>query len=79
MTEAERIETFLRSLDPHQTEWADDTSLFEARVLDSMHLAELMAFLETEFRISIQPHEVTPQNFDSLRALEAFVKRKKTP
>jgi len=37
---------------------------------------ELVAFLEEQFRISLQDGELVPENLDSLARVTAFVERK---
>lgn len=51
----------------------DDESLLEAGVIDSVTMVDLVAHLETTFSIRIDEDEMTPENFDSLGAIVAFV------
>ena len=37
---------------------------------------ELVMYVQSEFDITVDPHEVTPDNFDSVNKLAAFVRRK---
>jgi acyl carrier protein len=53
-----------------------ETSLFQKGVLDSMSLAELIAFLEETFQIKVRASEVTFDNLDSVNKVSAFVRSK---
>jgi acyl carrier protein len=57
--------------------YADDASLLENGVLDSMNVMELVAFLEDEIGIEVADQEITPENFDSVDHLANFVCQKK--
>ena len=48
-----------------------DTELFG--VLDSLDIILIVEELEKQFGISIEAEQIVPENFASLRTLEAFV------
>lgn len=54
----------------------DDQSLVEAGLIDSLGVAELVAFIETEFGIQPADEELVPENFDFIALIAAFVQRK---
>lgn len=54
----------------------DDTSFLEAGIVDSTGILELVAFLEREFSISIEDHELIPDNLDSIEKTTAFLERR---
>lgn len=56
--------------------YADDTSFLQEGIIDSLGVMELMAFVKTSYRIVVDPLEITPENFDSVTKLAAFVRRK---
>lgn len=58
--------------------YADDDSLLENGVLDSMNVMELVAFLEDEVGIEVADQEITPDNFDSVNHLANFVCQKQS-
>lgn len=58
-------------------ELGDDDSLFETGVIDSMGVMELILLLEGEFGLTVQDEEITEDNLGSLRAIVAFVVRKR--
>jgi acyl carrier protein len=55
----------------------DDQSFLETGVIDSTGVLELIAFLEQQYAISVDDHEVIPANLDSVAQLVAFVDRKR--
>jgi acyl carrier protein len=54
-------------------ELADDDLLMEKGVVDSMGVAEMIAFVESEFGVFISDDEITEANFGSLSAIARFV------
>jgi acyl carrier protein len=57
----------------------DTGSLLEAELIDSTGVLELVAFLESEFRIQVADAEIVPENLDSIRAIAAYVEGKLDP
>ena len=55
----------------------DQASLLDEGVVDSTGVLEVIGFLESEFEITIEDSEVTPENFDTIARIAAFVDRKK--
>lgn len=62
----------------NSAELLDDQSLMAADLLDSTGVLELVAFLEERFGIVMQDAEIVPENLDSIRAISAFVARKRS-
>ncbi len=58
-------------------ELANDDSLFEKGMVDSMGVVELLEFLQSEFEIVVADDEITEANLKSLSAIAAFVAAKK--
>jgi acyl carrier protein len=54
----------------------DDASFLAEGVIDSMGAMELVAFVESEFKIKVETSEVVVKNFDSIRKMANFVRRK---
>jgi acyl carrier protein len=54
----------------------NDTALLGSGLIDSISTLQLVDFLEKEFGIEFQAHEVDRDNLDTLLAIEAFVKSK---
>jgi acyl carrier protein len=71
------LENFLFSTD--DSALGDQDSLIRGGILDSTGIHELVLFIEEEFQIVVAPEEMTPANFDSIAAVDAFVSGKRTP
>jgi acyl carrier protein len=56
--------------------YADDVSFLQEGIIDSLGVMELVEFVQKEFGIKVEQTEVTPENFDSIAKLAAFVKTK---
>jgi acyl carrier protein len=56
--------------------YSDDASLLEEGVVDSLGIMELVEFAQQTFHVAIGPHEVIPENFDSVNKLAAFIRGK---
>jgi acyl carrier protein len=54
----------------------DDASFLQAGVIDSLGVVELVTFAGRQFGIEVAQGDVTPQNFDSVGRLAAFIRRK---
>ncbi len=70
------IKTFLPGAP--RSELNDYTQLITGGILDSLSMLRFVAFLEEEYGIEVHPRELTPQNFDNLARIAAFVRSKKT-
>ncbi|HOX57015.1 MAG TPA: acyl carrier protein [Candidatus Paceibacterota bacterium] len=55
---------------------ADEDSFLETGVVDSMGVMELVAFIQSEFGVEAAQNEIVVENFDSIRKLADFVRRK---
>jgi acyl carrier protein len=56
---------------------ADDASLLDAGIVDSTGVLEVVQFLEADFGVKVEDHEIIPENVDSIARIAAFVRRKK--
>jgi acyl carrier protein len=56
--------------------YSDDTSFLQEGIIDSLGVMELVTFVQDTYKITIDPTEVTPEHFDSVEKLSAFVKSK---
>ena len=54
----------------------DDTSLIGEGIVDSMGVVEVVMFVQSTFGITVDPHEITRENFDSVSKLACYVGRK---
>lgn len=53
-----------------------DESFIDSGIVDSTGVLELVEFIESQYGIRVEDRELIPGNLDSLRQLEAFVRRK---
>jgi acyl carrier protein len=58
---------------------ADEDSFLETGVVDSMGVMELVAFVQSEFGVEVAQQEIVVENFDSVRKLANFVRKKLRP
>lgn len=56
--------------------YSDDASFLDEGVVDSMNVMELVTFISDRFGIVVQDGEIVPDNFDSVRNLSDYVRRK---
>lgn len=57
-------------------QYTDDASFLREGIIDSLGVMELVTFVGAQFSVQVDPHEVTPENFDSVRKLAAYIRRK---
>ena len=67
-----------RRLLKSSAEVADEESLLETGVIDSLAVVELTAFMEERYSIRINEDDLVPENFDSLLAMREFINRKRS-
>jgi len=60
--------------DPRLLPLADETSLLETGILDSLNLLRLVVFLEERFAIAVGDADLLPENFSSVNAICAYVR-----
>ena len=80
MQQRQRIKQYILKNFP----FADDDSaigvqdsLGRGGILDSTGIYELIMYIEEEFKFTITPEEMIPDNFDTLEAMDAFIDRKR--
>jgi acyl carrier protein len=59
------------------TEISPDENLLSKGIVDSHGVMELVGFLEQRYGISVGDEDLTPENFESVQRIEAFVERKR--
>ena len=57
---------------------ADDASLLEAGIIDSIGVMELVTFVGNTFKVTVPPEDILPDNFDSVQKLTDYIKRKQS-
>ena len=55
--------------------YSEDSSFLQEGIVDSLGVMELVAFIEETYGIKVDDHDITPDNFDSVRKLAAYVRR----
>ncbi len=55
---------------------ADDTSLIDGGVIDSLGIVKTISFLEDDFGIKVAEDELLPGNFETIGAIAQFVRHK---
>jgi acyl carrier protein len=76
---AEQIRDFLideANWDGPRAELTDDLALIENRVIDSMLLLRLVAWLEAEYGVAIDDADVVPSNFGSIGQISRLLTSK---
>jgi acyl carrier protein len=61
----------ISSIDPQD-------NLLTKGIVDSHGVMELVGFLEQRYGISVDDADLTPENFENVSSIEAFVGRKQT-
>ena len=56
----------------------ETTALIEEGILDSMALMQLVGFLEERTSVRVPDDEVSPENFETIEAIERMVDRLQT-
>ncbi len=54
---------------------ADDRLLGQG-IIDSLGVLDIVGYLETQFRIAVSDDDLSPENFETIERLTAFVERK---
>jgi acyl carrier protein len=60
--------------DPALLPLADETSLLDSGILDSLSLLRLVVFLEERFGITIGDADLLPENFASVNTICAYLR-----
>jgi len=55
----------------------NDTPLRTSGVLDSVATLRMVTFVEEHFGITVEAHEASVENFDSINSIVAFIESKK--
>jgi acyl carrier protein len=60
--------------DPALLPLADDTSLLETGILDSLSLLRLVVYVEERFGIAVGDSDLLPENFASVDAICTYIR-----
>lgn len=70
----EKLIKILTELHP-DTDFETEEGLVDNGILDSFDIITLVAEISAEFKIAIPAEELTPENFNSAKALNALIER----
>ncbi len=56
--------------------YSDDASFVEEGIIDSMNVMEMILFVEEKFGIAVADEEIIPDNFNSVRRMAEYIRRK---
>ena len=56
-------------------EVANDESLFESGVIDSLAVIEITEFIKTKYDFSVPEEDLVPEHFDSIDAMAAYLSK----
>lgn len=56
--------------------YSDEASFLEEGIVDSIGIMELVAYVEDEFKVTVNDLDVTPDNFDSVSKLARYIRSK---
>jgi acyl carrier protein len=56
--------------------YSDEDSFTDQGIVDSLGIMVLVAFVEDNFKLSVEDWEITPMNFDSVARLAVYVRSK---
>lgn len=59
-------------------ELGDDESLIGAGILDSVSWLQLVSHVEKRYGLTVDDDELSPEKFDTIRAISEFVARKQS-
>ncbi len=69
------LKEFLPGEDPNDL--TDSTQLFTTGLLDSIASLNLVSYLEEEYGVKVEPHEIVADNLDTIKLIADFVEQKK--
>ncbi len=54
----------------------DNDSFLQEGIVDSVGVMDLVSFVEETFAVTVDDHEITPDNFDSVNKVAQYVRSK---
>ncbi len=60
-------------------DFPDDRSFYEAGVLDSIGVIEIVSYIEQNFDITFDNNEIVPENVSTINQIADFITQKKSP
>ena len=74
----ERIKSFFEDnfMIEFEDDFSDEDSFLENGIIDSTGILELILFLEENYNVKVEDDEMIPENLDSFKNIQLFVKSK---
>lgn len=73
----EKIATLLKTVNGKELVTDFDMDLFENDMLDSLGIAQLIAEIESNFDLEIDPEDIVPENFSTLNEIVNLIRKVK--
>lgn len=73
----EKIATFLKTVNGKELVTDFDMDLFENDMLDSLGIAQLIAEIESNFDLEIDPEDIVPENFSTINEIVNLIRKVK--
>jgi acyl carrier protein len=73
------VREFIKSnflFNAHESVIGEDASFLECGIIDSTGILELIAFLQNQYKITIEDYEMLPENLDSLSKISRYIRSK---
>lgn len=64
--------------EPEVRQGLEEVDLLMSGMVDSLGVTSLIFFIEQEFGVEIPPEDVTIENFQSVLAIEAYLRRRES-
>lgn len=78
MSNTEKLKSFISEVTFTDIEnITEDTLIFKEGIFDSLGFLSLISYLDEEFGIDIANDELIEENFESIKAISAFINSKK--
>lgn len=71
----EKLKDILVKIKP-EVDFENEKNLVDDGILDSIEIVTIIAEVEEEFGISVEPDEIDPDNFQSIEAIYRLIKSK---
>lgn len=73
----EKIATLLKTVNGKELVTDFDMNLFENDMLDSLGIAQLIAEIESNFDLEIDPEDIVPENFSTINEIVNLIRKVK--
>ena len=81
MTKTKALEEYITTTfvsDPAASPVAPDDNLLLSGLIDSLGVMQLVAFIQSENNIKVEPREITLKNFKTINSIVGFIERKQS-